>query len=174
MQYSIWWLTHKASGGNSLSLKDTAHSHRLHATIASRRRKRRDYHVHKVMDHIYGMCPLSRQQQHVLHISLSNGTWSPVAKLNFDHTTFLIYIWITLWLHQMNFQKRKKNQGQNTFQLNLKVLPPLACLALQFTISLFKVKMKIGAWSICIWTKREKQIMNFQNVISITLPLFLY
>ena len=51
-------------------------------------------------------------------------------QFNFDHTTFLIYIWITLWLHQMTFipqkkgkerGKKKKKQGQNTFRLNLKV-----------------------------------------------------
>lgn len=101
-------------------------------------------------------------------------------QFSFDRATFVISIWITLWMHQMKFLKREierereKNQGQNTFELNLKVALLLAHNALQFTVSLFKVKMKIGAWSICIWTKRGRQIMNVENVISITLSLFFY
>lgn len=47
MQYSIWWLTYKSRGANSVLLKDTAQSHR------SRGRKRPDYYVHKMMDHTY-------------------------------------------------------------------------------------------------------------------------
>lgn len=74
-------------------------------------------------------------------------------------------------------KKEKEKQGQDTVGLNLEAPPPAptlpslptspphtppppppplsACHELQFTVSLFKVKMKIGARSICIWTKRE-------------------
>lgn len=97
MQYSIWWLTYKARDGYSVLLKDTAQSH------PSRRRKRPDYYVHKMMDHTY--IPLILPTA-VLHISLTQ--WQRCCssqKSNglFDHTTFLIYIWIRLWLHQMVF-----------------------------------------------------------------------
>ena len=121
--------------------------------------------------------PLSCQQQYVLSISLTNDR---------DATPYTSQTAISLWSYyifdlHLNHSLiasddflTQKSQGQNTFQLNLKVLPFLACHALQFSVSLFKVKMKIGAWSICIWTKRGKQIMNVQNVISITLPLFFY
>lgn len=34
---------------------------------------------------------------------------------NFDHTTFLFYIWITRWLHQMNFQKRKRKKSRSQY-----------------------------------------------------------
>ena len=107
-------------------------------------------------------------------------------QFNFAHTTLLIYIWITLWLHQMTFlppppkkekgeRKKKKKTRSEYISAELESSPSLSdCRALQFTVSLFKVKMKIGAWSICIWTKRGKQIMNVQNVISITHPLFFY
>lgn len=39
-------------------------------------------------------------------------------QFNFDHTTFLIYIWITLWLHQMNFwQKKHKKKTRSEYIL---------------------------------------------------------
>lgn len=53
-------------------------------------------------------------------------------------------------------KKIKGDQGQNLFYPNSQVLPLKACRALQFTVSLFTVKMKIGAWSIYIWTKRRE------------------
>lgn len=102
-------------------------------------------------------------------------------QFNFDHSTFLIYIWITLWLHQMTFWPKRKKKRKEKIPRSEYILAELekfflflACHALQFTVSLFKLKMKIGAWSICVWTKRGKQIMNVENVISITHPLLFY
>lgn len=40
-------------------------------------------------------------------------------QFNFDHTTFLIYIWITLWLHQMTFlPPPKKEKGERKKKKN--------------------------------------------------------
>lgn len=154
---------------------------------SGRRKKRDDYYVHKMMDHTYALL-ISPTAVCAAHITyqwrgrerLTEVNW----QFNFDHTTFLIYIWITLWLHQMTFipkkkerkgEKKKKKTRSEYISAELESSPSLSdCRALQFTVSLFKVKMKIGAWSICIWTKRGKQIMNVQNVISITHPLFFY
>lgn len=119
--------------------------------------KRPDYYVHKMMDRTYILPYLANSSIYcAYHLPMTEMQRLTEVKrqFNFDHTAFLIYIWIILWVHQMNFWPKKKDQGQNTLRLNLKVLPLLACHALQFTVSLFKVKMKIGAWSIYIWTKR--------------------
>lgn len=61
MQYSIWWLTYKARNGYSVLLKDTAQSH------PSRRRKRPDYYVHKMMDHIYSSYLANSSTAHITY-----------------------------------------------------------------------------------------------------------
>lgn len=59
MQSSIWWLTYKARNGYSVLLIDTAQSH------PSRRRKRPNYYVHKMMDHIYSSYLANSSTAHI-------------------------------------------------------------------------------------------------------------
>lgn len=95
---------------------------------------------------------------YIVHITYQWQRCNGLQKSNGNLTLITLHFWFTFesffecirWI----FDPKKKDQGQNTLRLNLKVLPLLACHALQFTVSLFKVKMKIGAWSIYIWTKR--------------------
>lgn len=109
--------------------------------------------------HIYPP-PLSCQQQYVELISPANDRDAEAYRsqmaiwlwsyCNCDlHLNRSLTVSDEFWL--------KKDQGQNTFKLNLKVPPLAACHALQFTVSLFKVKTKIGARSIYIWTKRREE-----------------
>lgn len=80
---------------------------------SGRRKKRDDYYVHKMMDHTYALL-ISPTAVCAAHITyqwrgrerLTEVNW----QFNFDHTTFLIYIWITLWLHQMTFIPKKKER----------------------------------------------------------------
>lgn len=89
---------------------------------SGRRKKRDDYYVHKMMDHTYALL-ISPTAVCAAHITyqwrgrerLTEVNW----QFNFDHTTFLIYIWITLWLHQMTFiPKKKERKGEKNKKKN--------------------------------------------------------
>lgn len=113
-QYSIWWLTYKARGGNSVLLKDTAQSH------PSRRRERCDYYVHKMMDHTYIPLILPTAVC-AAHITYQWQRCNGLQKSNGNLTLIMPHFWFTFespfhcirWL----LTKKKKRGGKNKVRI---------------------------------------------------------
>lgn len=65
--------------------------------------------------HIYSPYLANSSMCCTYHLPMTEMQWLAEVKwqFNFDQATFLIYIWITLWLHQMTFDKKEK-RGKKT------------------------------------------------------------
>lgn len=160
MLYTISWLLYKGSDGISTSKMHLNTILFIHQCKAVGEKDLIIMCTRWRITHIPVISPIAACTVYITY-RMTEMQWLREVKwqFNFDHTTLLIYIWINLWLHQMNFQwkwKKMKTPRSEYISTDLEAVPPsLPAPSLQFTVSLFKVKMKIGARSICIWTKRE-------------------
>lgn len=123
-QYSIWWLTYKARGGNSVLLKDTAQSH------PSRRRERCDYYVHKMMDHTYIPLILPTAVC-AAHITYQWQRCNGLQKSNGNLTLIMPHFWFTFespfdcirWLLTKKKKKGEKKTRSEYISLELESFP---------------------------------------------------
>lgn len=119
----------EARGGNSLSFKDRAQNRRLRVSAMSKRRKIPAYYVQKMMDHTY-ISLILPTAVYTAHITYQWQRCNGLQKSNGNLTLIILHVWFTFeslydcirWLFFFK-EKGGKKQGQNTFQLNLKVVP---------------------------------------------------
>lgn len=121
------------SDGFSLSLK--RYHTKYSASAVSRRREKKKVLLCAQDDgsHMYTSY-LANSSMYCAYYLPMTANWSQTAISLWSNS---ITIWITLCMHQMKFWRKKKKhkakQGQNTFQLNLKVALLLACHALHLS-----------------------------------------
>ena len=118
-QTPITWVTRTPSDGSyTKQWVDCLSSWNIpHKVIWAGGEKKRDFYVHKMTDHtniyIYISPYLANSRMNcAYHLAMTEMQLHVKVKwkFNFDHTPFLIYIWITLWLHQRTFWQKKKRK----------------------------------------------------------------
>lgn len=175
---SLWWLTFNATGGNSQFFKN------ILLKVSAKQKEPNTWllcagddgshilFIPLISPTTVGAAPITYQWTRCSGLQESNGNLTLII-LHFWFTFETLFDYIRWWFNKKTEKRGEKNKVRIHFRWTWKFSPSLCgCRALQFSVSLFIVKMKIGARSICIWTKRVRQIMNVENVISITFSLF--
>lgn len=140
----------QSQGWKCSSPKDAAQSHRVRASVEQEEKKSWLLRSQDDGSHIYSPYLASSSMPCTYHLPMTEMQRLTEVKwqFHFDHSTFLIYIWITLWLHRRNVWHKEKPKVRIHFSWTRKLSrsSPAMLFILQSHYSKWKWKLEPEAF----------------------------